>query len=934
MAYHNSNGGAIGGNSAAGGSLRGIAGEMGSSEYSGDERDSRSGEDHPENDLNNKPIYLLEHLATFTVNKESGIVYPADGMRRLLQLEKTTGIWSQKMQLCLDYQWVLIMDYETGNIIERFPASLIQEPTAFTSTDAMELYNNILVFIVSGGSGSRSEMHIFQSQSVSAVHLVEDLKSLRNGKMVIQQREGLLHQQQSNQASPKSGTTGLAKSLPTSSSQHSRIEQQIQHLHNGGVITPSRTSIDQYGLHVRSPMLESSQTGVVVGAGNGNAETDSEQGGLNDETSSTSSEKYERDVTVLNHCFDDIEKFIARLQHAAAASRELERRRRNRKTKKKDPGEGLLTLRTRPPHEKEFIDIFAKFKLSFNLLAKLKAHIHDPNAPELVHFLFTPLALIVEASSDTYYESQLPTRVINPLLTREAINLLINCVTSKETELWRSLGDAWIIPRDQWKNDVGSYHPVFMDGWSPDYLVIDELETLSTPTNISKRRLDVQSHLHAGHTSYGGANGRLISGNSNYSNTALHMGQPEEYETSVVSEKYSGHYERGGERIMATGGLSGAADGGPADFSIRSEISIDSIERSGGGLHGLQVNNSTASGIQAISTGIQQLHARDSKSATGGRNNNIAAEFSGRDNTTNDEQMLEAWLDDLQASNAKIVLVTYPRTANNDKELSVVRGEYLEILDDTRKWWKARNIRGQVAHVPHTIVTPYIYGEESTSNQLYGQQQTPSSHLQGNNNYTQPRQAANTNLSDNIEASRSHDTTDWIRNKHLAKAGENSAHQQPTQQFKQQSVKNKDNSLSKQLQQQHQSDNEYIYCQPYIIIPPLNKNSLVEEKHDYNVKHRHVAASQSNSALINVPAAPPLVLSTTTSSNNCKPKQNNIYNSVNKPRKTFPDVINSAQNEQTNNISNSEGVGSCMYGQINVVVYEQWPTLADKITTQ
>lgn len=52
----------------------------------------------------------------------------------------------------------------------------------------------------------------------------------------------------------------------------------------------------------------------------------SEFEGRDDETSSTSSEKYERDVTVLNHCFDDIEKFIARLQHAAAASRELERR--------------------------------------------------------------------------------------------------------------------------------------------------------------------------------------------------------------------------------------------------------------------------------------------------------------------------------------------------------------------------------------------------------------------------------------------------------------------------------------------------------------------------------------------------------------------------------------------------------------------------------
>jgi epidermal growth factor receptor kinase substrate 8 len=63
------------------------------------------------------------------------------------------------------------------------------------------------------------------------------------------------------------------------------------------------------------------------------------------------------------------------------------------------------------------------------------------------------------------------------------------------------------------------------------------------------------------------------------------------------------------------------------------------------------------------------------------------------------------WLADLHARNAKIVRVLFPRTANNDKELTVVRGEILEVLDDSRKWWKARNWRGHVAHVPHTIVT-------------------------------------------------------------------------------------------------------------------------------------------------------------------------------------------------------------------------------------
>lgn len=77
-----------------------------------DEQQSGMGED--------SPTYLMEHLATFTVTKETGIVYPADGMRRLLQLEKSNGIWSQKMQLRLDRNWVLIIDYETKVSYTRF----------------------------------------------------------------------------------------------------------------------------------------------------------------------------------------------------------------------------------------------------------------------------------------------------------------------------------------------------------------------------------------------------------------------------------------------------------------------------------------------------------------------------------------------------------------------------------------------------------------------------------------------------------------------------------------------------------------------------------------------------------------------------------------------------------------------------------------------
>jgi epidermal growth factor receptor kinase substrate 8 len=344
------------------------------------------------------------------------------------------------------------------------------------------------------------------------------------------------------------------------------LVEDLKHLRAGKFVTQLREPLMMPPPQAKPGKQYPGSSGRII-AGEFNRDkdrddTDSELGGLNDDNdnTSTSSEKYERDVTVLNHCFDDIEKFIARLQHSAAALRELERRRRNRKSKKKDPGEGLLTLRTRPPHEKEFIDIFAKFKLSFNLLAKLKAHIHDPNAPELVHFLFTPLALIVDASHETYYDPNLPARVIHPLLTSDAINLLINCVTSKETELWRSLGDAWVVPRDQWKGNVSSYHPVFFDGWSPEYPVIDELEQPSTPTNIQQRRR-IPSVM--GVVGNDGRSGDY--GPADYSGE-YSMDQPP---SSVGAQQQ----QQQQQMPPISPGL--------RDFSARSDISLDSIERNG-----------------------------------------------------------------------------------------------------------------------------------------------------------------------------------------------------------------------------------------------------------------------------------------------------------------------------------------------------------------
>jgi epidermal growth factor receptor kinase substrate 8 len=140
----------------------------------------------------------------------------------------------------------------------------------------------------------------------------------------------------------------------------------------------------------------------------------------------TSNESY---VSVLNHCFDDIEKFILRIQHSYAALRELQAKKRQMKrsaqSSRSNPNGplpplpssisaselALLSAQACGPSAGDFFEILSKFKLAFNLLAKLKGCIHEPNAPELVHFLFTPLAIIIESARNGKFRT-------HPIVTR------------------------------------------------------------------------------------------------------------------------------------------------------------------------------------------------------------------------------------------------------------------------------------------------------------------------------------------------------------------------------------------------------------------------------------------------------------------------------------------------------------------------------------
>lgn len=174
--------------------------------------------------------------------------------------------------------------------------------------------------------------------------------------------------------------------------------------------------------------------------------------------------KAQVEVDLLNHCFDDIEAFMGKMQQSAEAQMILNQRSKKiKRSQKKSADEDLLTAKAKPPSEKEFIDTFQKFKYSFSLLARLKSSISNPTSDELVHHVFKPLDMIVKATGGP----GLAASVSSPAVTQAAVSLIQNNLTTQEQELWTSLGSNWTQHRTALRSPVAPYTPTFLDGWRP-----------------------------------------------------------------------------------------------------------------------------------------------------------------------------------------------------------------------------------------------------------------------------------------------------------------------------------------------------------------------------------------------------------------------------------------------------------------------------------
>ncbi|CAD6195138.1 unnamed protein product [Caenorhabditis auriculariae] len=574
----------------------------------------------------NTPSYNVEHLATFAVGRQFGLTVPADGIRKLKQMEKNSAIWAQPLILRFRQNIVTVED-ENGDLVEQFPLDLIEQPTAHVSSDPRDTYNNMLLFVVREDrkrTNTPTEMHIFQCNRVAANEVADDLQAYIRG--------------------------------------------QFRRVRNG------RRSSSSFPPQQQMPFYPPDDASI----------------------SSESTELFEREVNTLNRCFDDIERFVARIQSAAIAQREIEQQnyryrtaqRRDKRQNAPDPN-GILYRRAQLPIEAEFIDVFKKFKLSFNLLAKLKNHIHEPNAPELLHFLFTPLSVILEACHWGLGRNLAPS-VLSPLLSLEARELMQNCLNSRESDIWMSLGEAWRTPPEDWAGNLPPpYRPMFMDGFAP-YGVADRGTPVPNPLHRGQsappehyRQPPSSRERNALDT----APNTPVSSRNRPSRPHRNMSVDNLELDRLSLERERLEFEKA--KIVERESRLRAEEKQIEDEKRRMQAEKSLIKKESREEPPV-VNNARYDPVLPQPSPAQRQPPYSNVRVV------VDADTSPRQ---------QAFIDDVVSRAGKLVVATFDRVAQNPKELTVSRGEYLEVLYDEKNWWECKNMHQRVGYVPHTILS-------------------------------------------------------------------------------------------------------------------------------------------------------------------------------------------------------------------------------------
>ncbi|XP_044800510.2 epidermal growth factor receptor kinase substrate 8-like protein 3 isoform X2 [Bubalus bubalis] len=396
-----------------------------------------------------------QHLMTCKLGTQR-IQEPKDALQKLQEMDAQGRVWSQDLLLQVRDGWLQLLDIETKEELESYRLDRIKVMDVALNTGS---YNSVLSITVQDSDLRSTSTLLFQCQEVGAERLKTSLEKALEEELEQRPRLGALRPDQDRWRGPP-----LERLLPKEQArplewgpppeQHYLMSPEHDTPPPSPRPLPHRTSIREPSIFSLSPSRRS-----------------------------PSPEDPKWDKEVLDHVLRDIELFVGKLDEAQ--SKASRKKKSHRKKKKKNKEE--IT-------EAHYIDCFQKIKYSFNLLGRLATRLQDTSAPEFVHIIFK----ILDSIQTQCPESGLAARVISPLLTTKAIELLQSCLSPSENNLWQGLGTAWTTSQANWTGiEPLPYKPTFYDGWQLPETSYQAFSSYQDPTSIrgESPRLRSTSHF-------------------------------------------------------------------------------------------------------------------------------------------------------------------------------------------------------------------------------------------------------------------------------------------------------------------------------------------------------------------------------------------------------------------------------------------------------
>ncbi|CAN0192175.1 unnamed protein product [Lampetra fluviatilis] len=377
----------------------------------------------------------VEHLAMFSVDQRAVQRAVPVGVRKLHVLQHKGKVWSQEMMLQVNGHSVCLISKDTQDVLENFPLASVQrvEAVPFELEVGSSREDGLLAILCQDDTQSRPDIHLFSCREIPVNLVCQDITSA-----LVDAQAG----------------KGRTKERPAVVEKIRKLEQQRE----DRSAAKQRPADVPPGTYTYTPFPAAAAAPIPRPESVTQQQQPPEAAALPKGVRS-------KEGQTLTRSLEDVDLFVAKLDRVASACRELHKRKGKGHSARVGSGVGVLTLRAKPPTEEEFIECLQKIKFSFNLLARLKDHLHDPSADEHVQSLFQTLTRVVQESGGP----ELAETVVSPLLTRDALLLLAPCTGGDGIHLWSSLGEAWNTPRSAWNKPapVPHYVPVFRSGWHP-----------------------------------------------------------------------------------------------------------------------------------------------------------------------------------------------------------------------------------------------------------------------------------------------------------------------------------------------------------------------------------------------------------------------------------------------------------------------------------